>query len=146
MSFDIEKKLQGSSKRQSSLKRKLTIENEETESESDSLDDLDISSDGSDDDLLDDCDNDGINDGQDSSSEQLYGEELSHKKVKEGIWVVVEYEGEKFLGKVQSKSSEAISVLCLEKHLGIREPQSFEKGGAIDYKSVYETKLKPYQT
>ena len=97
--FDIEKKLQGSSKRQSSLKRKLTIENEETESESDSLSDLDISSDGSDDDLLDDCDNDGINDGQDSSSEQLYGEELSHKKVKEGMWVVVEYEGKSFWAK-----------------------------------------------
>ena len=76
----------------------------------------------------------------------MYGDKISHKDVKEGMWVVVNYEEEKFLGKVQSKAKTTITVLCLEKPLGIREPQSFESGDGFDYDFVYATDLKPYLT
>ena len=42
------------------------------------------------------------------------------------MWVVVKYEGEKFIGNVDDKKNGEISVQCLEKPFRIREPQSYE--------------------
>ena len=44
-----------------------------------------------------------------------YGDKLPYRKVKKGMWVVKDYEGEKFLEKVQSKCTASSNLLCLEK-------------------------------
>ena len=63
-----------------------------------------------------------------------------------GMWVVVKYEGEKFIRNVDVKKNGEISVLCLEKPFGIREPQSYESGEPIFYDKVYETDIVPKPT
>ena len=74
------------------------------------------------------------------------GEILKYDEVKQGMWVTIVYEGEKFLGKVQHKAVGEINVRCLEKPLGINTPQLFEHGDGIYYKEVYKTIIKPTQT
>ena len=63
------------------------------------------------------------------------------------MWVSVIYE-EKFLAKLQHKSIDAptqlISVLCLEKTLGINTPQRFKKSN-FHVEKVYRTEIRPYQ-
>ena len=44
---------------------------------------------------------------------------ITYGEVNPGIWVIVFYEGEKFLGKVQEKKAGQFKVLCLEKPFGI---------------------------
>ena len=57
------------------------------------------------------------------------------------MWVIVIYEEDKFLAKVQHKSIDAptqlINLLCLEKHLGINTHQSFEKS-SFDAESLQD--------
>ena len=59
------------------------------------------------------------------------------------MWVIVQWEGEKFLGTVTSKGS-SYHVRCLEKPLGICVPQKLEKGGA-DFEKVYQTSIVPFE-
>ena len=66
--------------------------------------------------------------------------------VEAGMWVIVVYEGEKFLGKVQDKKVGQFNVLCLEKQSGINIPQNFEKGEGVYYDNVCKTDIKPEQT
>ena len=54
--------------------------------------------------------------------------------------VVKDQEGEKFL------NVQLYQIYYVLKNLVIREPQSFQQGDVINYKSVQETKLKPYLT
>ena len=59
-----------------------------------------------------------------------------------GDWVLVVYEGEKYLGKVLSKRKDEVQVHCLEKLWGIQELQQFERiDNAIFYKEVYASVL-----
>ena len=52
-----------------------------------------------------------------------------------GDWVLVGYEGEKYLGKVLSNRKDEVQVRCLEKLWGIQELQQFERlDNAIFYK------------
>ena len=66
--------------------------------------------------------------------------------VEAGMWVIVVYEGEKFLGNVQDKKASQFNVLCLEKPFGINVPQNFEKGEGVYYDNVFQTDIKPEQT
>ena len=63
-----------------------------------------------------------------------------------GRWVIVKYEGEKFIGNVDSKRNGEFLVRCLEKPFGIREPQSYESGEPIYYDEVYGTSAIPTPT
>ena len=61
-----------------------------------------------------------------------------------GDWVLVGYEGEKYLGKVLSKRKDEVQVRCLEKLWGIQELQQFERlDNAIFYKDVYASDTTP---
>ena len=86
---------------------------------------------------------------KDGVSMQHQDEPRLFDDIKPGMWVIVIHEEEKFLAKVQHKSTDAptqlINVLCLEKHLDINTPQSFEKS-SFDVEKVYRTKIRPYQT
>ena len=68
--------------------------------------------------------------------------------IKPRMWFTVIYEEEKFLAKVQHKSTDApsqvINVLFLGKPLGINTPQSFEKS-SFDVEKVYRTEIRPYK-
>ena len=75
-----------------------------------------------------------------------YGELMHYDDVQPGIWVVVVYEEEKFIGKVQHKKGGEVNVRCLEKPLGINTPQIFEPGEGIYYEKVYKTDIIPTQT
>ena len=80
---------------------------------------------------------------------QHQDEPMLFDDIKPGVWVIVIYEEEQFLVKVQHKSTDApthlINVLCLEKPLGINTPKSFEKS-SFDAEKVYRTEIRPYQT
>ena len=60
-------------------------------------------------------------------------------------WVLVLYEGEKFLGRVLTKAAGKFEVQCLQKPYGIRNAQQFELD-AIYYRQVYEASIKPWAT
>ena len=57
--------------------------------------------------------------------------------VKEGDWVVVIYEQEKFIGKVVNVVNGQAALQCLTKPLGINTPQDFEAD------TVYYTSIMP---
>ena len=86
---------------------------------------------------------------EDGVSTQCQDEPLLFDDIKPGMWVIVIYEEEKFLAKVQHKSTDAptqlINVLFLGKPLGSNTPQSFEKS-SFDVEKVYRTEIRPYQT
>ena len=44
---------------------------------------------------------------------------IPYEKVKEGMWVIVIYEDEKWVGKVVTKCHDQVCVRCLEKPFGI---------------------------
>ena len=73
-------------------------------------------------------------------------EPMHYDDVFPGMWVVVIYEGERFLGNVQHKKKGEFNVLCLEKPYGIGEPQSYESGIPIYYDKVYHTNIVPTTT
>ena len=84
-----------------------------------------------------------------SDSELLISDQpMNFDDVLIGMWVVVQYEGEKFIGIVDSKNENngEYMVRCLEKPYGIREAQSYENGSAICYSAVYETSAIPTPT
>ena len=60
-----------------------------------------------------------------------------------GMWVVVKYEGEKFLGKVMDKKCGEYLVRCLNKPFGISTPQTYESDEGIYYTEVYQTDVTP---
>ena len=62
--------------------------------------------------------------------------------VKEGDWVVVICEGEKFIGKVVNAVNGQAVVQCLTKPLGINTPQDFE-ADTVYYETVYYTSIMP---
>ena len=62
-----------------------------------------------------------------------------------GMWVVVSYEGECFIGMVVSKDGEWINVRCLQLPYGIGEPQLFEEGEGESYPIVFESSVTPEQ-
>ena len=86
---------------------------------------------------------------KDGVSMQHQDEPMLFHDIKPGMWVIVIYEEENFLAKVQHKSTDAptqlINVLCLEKPLGINTPKSFKKS-SFDVEKVYRSEIRPYQT
>ena len=52
---------------------------------------------------------------------------MNINEVEVGMWVIVIYEDEKFLGKVLKKVSDQCCVRCLTKPFGIRTPQDMER-------------------
>ena len=83
---------------------------------------------------------------QASCSKVLDEDEIEYCDVKAGMWVVVVYEEERFIGKVQHKKAGEVNVRCLEKPLGINLPQLFEPGERIYYAKMYRTDIRPSQT
>ena len=71
---------------------------------------------------------------------------MNYDDVLSGMWVVVWYEGERFLGNVDSKVDGDIYVRCLDKPFGVRTPQSYERGRITCWKEVYETNAIPEVT
>ena len=62
-------------------------------------------------------------------------------------WVMVQYEGEDFLGVILSKFHGRCRVQCLEKPYGVRVAQEFEKEiDAVFYDAVYEAPITPWPT
>ena len=69
---------------------------------------------------------------------------LPPKEATEGMWVIVHYEEEKFLGKIIRKRNIGVQVRCLEKPYGIHEPQDMERDeNAILYKTLYKLRCNP---
>ena len=69
---------------------------------------------------------------------------INPDNMKEGDWVLVEYEEERFLGKVICVKGNEVQVRCLQKPYGIREPQEFElEEDAIFYKRVFNANEHP---
>ena len=62
-------------------------------------------------------------------------QQISDSDVIENMWVIVIYKEEKFLGRVLEKRNSEYLVKCLQKPLGIREPQEMEKD-AIFYEKI----------
>ena len=81
-----------------------------------------------------------------ASNEVTSDDPMNYNDVLPGMWVVVEYEGEKFLGNVQHKKNGEFNVLCLDKPFGIREPQSYESVVPIYYDKVFQTDIVPTPT
>ena len=70
---------------------------------------------------------------------------LTNVSVAAGMWVLVYWEGEKFLGVVKSKTRKSYHVVCLQKPYGVCEPQLLEASGD-DYKTVYRPNITtPYE-
>lgn len=75
---------------------------------------------------------------------QTDGDLLPATDVKVGMWVLVEYEMEKFIGRILEIDEGQFRVHCLAKPYGIRTPQEFEREkDAIFYKQVFNTKHFP---
>ena len=62
--------------------------------------------------------------------------------VKEGDWLVVIYEEEKFIGKVANVVNGQAAMPCLTKPLGINTPQDFE-ADTIYHETVHYTSIIP---
>ena len=54
-------------------------------------------------------------------------EEIHYEDVKSGMWVLVFYEQEKWLGKVIEKKEHKVRVGCSEKPFGMNMPQITER-------------------
>ena len=65
---------------------------------------------------------------------------MSYKDVFPRIWVVVKYEGERFLGKVLQKRCGEYVVECLSMPFGVNTPQQSEDEG-IFYTEVYQSDI-----
>ena len=74
-------------------------------------------------------------------------EEIHYKDVKSGMWVLVFYEREKWLGKVIEKRKSQVRVRCLEKPFGVNMSQHMEREHeAVFYHNVYKANVKPWQS
>ena len=60
-------------------------------------------------------------------------------------WVIVVYEGERFIGKVMTEAVNGdVRVRCLEKPFGINEPQKLEhEEDVIFYGRLFRTNVTP---
>ena len=68
---------------------------------------------------------------------------MPYKDVLPGMWVVVRYEGEVFLGKVLQKRCGEYMVRCLSMPFGVNAPQQFEEDEGIYYNEVYQLDIVP---
>ena len=68
---------------------------------------------------------------------------MPYKDVLSGMWVVVKYEGKRFLEKVLQKSCEEYMVRCLSMPFGVNTPQQSEEGEGICYTEVYQSDIAP---
>ena len=72
---------------------------------------------------------------------------IPYEKVKEGMWVIVLYEEEKWIGKVVTKCHDQVCVRCLEKLFAIHQPQLLEREeDSIYFSQVYHTDVIAEQT
>ena len=70
-------------------------------------------------------------------------QDMDIAKVKIGEWVVVQYEGEHFIGKVTdtliNKECKAARVCCLKRPYGLKEPSDMEsENHVVYYKTIYK--------
>ena len=74
-------------------------------------------------------------------------EEIHHEDVKSGMWVLVFYEQEKWLGKViEKREGQVRARWCLEKPFGVNMLQNMEREhDAVFYHNVYKANVKPWQ-
>ena len=72
---------------------------------------------------------------------------VSHLDITIGMWVIVLYEGEKWLAKVMNKHENQVLVRCLEKPFGINQPQNLEReDDAFIVEEVYYPNVIPTLT
>ena len=72
---------------------------------------------------------------------------IPYEKVNEGIWVIVIYEEEKWIGKVVTKCHDQVCVKSLEKPFGIHQRQLLEREeDSIYFSQVYHTDVIAEQT
>ena len=70
--------------------------------------------------------------------------QINPDSIKEGDWVLVEYEKESFLGRVICVKGNEIQVRCLQKPYDIHQPQEFKREkDAIFYKRVFKPNEHP---
>ena len=75
---------------------------------------------------------------------ELVNLQINPDSIKEGDWVLVEYEKESFLGKVICVKGNEIQVRCLQKPCDIHQPQEFKREkDAIFYKRVFKANEHP---
>ena len=69
------------------------------------------------------------------------------EEAKDGKWVAVYYEDEKFIGKVVGEPVNGqVQVRCLEHPLGVSKPQNLEKEKhVIYYKEIFYAQSEPFQ-
>ena len=71
---------------------------------------------------------------------------IPYEKVKEGMWVIVIYEEEKWIGKVVTKCHDQVCVRCLEKPFGLHQSQLLERQeDSIYFSHVCHTDITPQQ-
>ena len=81
------------------------------------------------------------------STDSVVLEELSFEDVPVNSWVLVLYQGEKFLGQCLRKINGKFRVQCLLMPYGIRSVQVFQKEvDAVYYDKVYKTPIIPWTT
>ena len=79
------------------------------------------------------------------STNSVVLEELLFEDVTVNSWVLVLYEGEKFLGQCLSKINGKFRVQCLSMPYGIRSAQVFEKEvDVVYYDKVYKPPIFPW--
>ena len=79
------------------------------------------------------------------STNSVVLEELLFEDVTVNSWVLVLYEGEKFLGRCLSKINGKFRVQCLSMPYGIRSAQIFEKEvDVVYYDKVYKPPIFPW--
>ena len=66
-----------------------------------------------------------------SNEQAVLDNPMDYDDVLPGMWVVVVYEKEKFIGNVQHKQNGVNNARGLDKPFGIWEPQSYETNEAI---------------
>ena len=91
-----------------------------------------------------DWEDEGNKERHDNNDEDREGQELSFEEVKIPQWIKVNYEGEKFIGRVLEKVNGQFLVRCLEKPFGVYILQDMEKEShAIYYDKVFFTHTVP---
>ena len=68
---------------------------------------------------------------------------MPYKDVLPWMWVVVKYEGERFLGKILQKMCGAYMVWCLSMPFGVNAPQQSDQEEGIYSTEVYQLDVVP---
>ena len=66
-----------------------------------------------------------------------------YKDVLREMWVVVKFEGERFLGKVLQKRCGEYMVRCLSMLFGMNTHQEFDEDEGTYYTDVYQSNIAP---